>query len=155
MVTTYLDSSVLVASYANEPQSPLARRALMSVLQVPYTPLHHLEVRNAMRVLVGRRRLTAGESTKVLVHLEDDVSSGRLRQVPIDLYAMFSAAEALSVRHASRILSRSLDTLHVAAALELGCSRFVTFDTRQGRLAAACGLKVADLTKPRTRARRR
>jgi predicted nucleic acid-binding protein len=133
----------------------MARRALMSVPQVPYTPLHHLEVRNALRALVGRRRLTSDESSRLLVHLEGDVSSERLLEVPIDLYAVFLAAEALSARHASRILSRSLDTLHVAAALELGCSRFVTFDTRQGRLADACGLKVADLTKARRRARRR
>jgi predicted nucleic acid-binding protein len=155
MVTTYADSSVLVASYANEPHSPRARRALMSVPQVPYTPLHHLEVCNALRVLVGRRRLTLEESSKMLVHLEDDVAAGRLLQVPVDLYAVLSAADALSARHAARILSRSLDTLHVAAALELGCSRFVTFDTRQARLAAACGLKVADLIRTRRRARRR
>lgn len=155
MVTTYVDSSVLVASYANEPQSPMARRALVSFPRVPYTPLHHLEVRNALRVLVGRRRLTIEESSRMLLHLEDDVSSGRLLQVAIDLYEVFSAAETLSARHASRILSRSLDTLHVAAALELGCSRFVTFDTRQGRLAAACGLEVFDLTKRKSRAARR
>jgi predicted nucleic acid-binding protein len=154
MVKTYVDSSVLVASYANEPQSSMARRALMAIPQVPYTPLHHLEVRNALRVLVGRRRLTLEESSGMLSHLEDDVSSERLLQAPIDLYAMFSMAESLSARHASRILSRSLDTLHVAAALELGCSRFVTFDTRQGRLAAACGLKVLDLTRRTSRVRR-
>jgi predicted nucleic acid-binding protein len=155
MVTTYADSSVLVASYANEPHSRTARRALMSVPQVPCTPLHHLEVRNALRVLVGRRRLTLEESSKMLVHLEDDVAAGRLLQVPVDLYAVFSAADALSARHAARILSRSRDTLHVAAALELGCSRFVTFDTWQGRLAAACGLEVVDLTRTKSLGRRR
>lgn len=155
MVTTYADSSVLVASYANELHSTMARRALMSVTQVPYTPLHHIEVRNALRVLVGRRRLTLEESSKMLVHLEDDVAAGRLLQVPIDLYAVFSAADALSARHATRILSRSLDTLHVAVALELDCSKFVTFDARQGLLAAACGLQVVDLTKRKSRPRRR
>jgi predicted nucleic acid-binding protein len=43
----------------------------------------------------------------------------------------------------------------VAAALELGCSRFVTFDTRQGRLAAACGLEVVDLSRTKSLGRRR
>lgn len=153
-MTAYADSSVLVAFYLNEPHSPIARRALPSFRQVPYTPLHHLEVRNAMRVWVGRGRLTVAESLTLLSHLEGDVSAERLLQVPIDLYATFSAAEALSARHASRLLSRSLDTLHVAAALELGCTRFVTFDARQAALAAACGLDAIDLTKKKVRASR-
>jgi predicted nucleic acid-binding protein len=43
--------------------------------------------------------------------------------------------------------------LHVAAALELGCTRFVTLDARQARLAGACGLKTDDLgvQKPSSR----
>ena len=154
MVTTYADSSVLVAFYLNEPHSPVARLALSSIRQVPYTPLHHLEVPNALRVWVGRGRLTVAESSKLLSHLEGDVSAGRLLQVPIDLYAVFSAAEALSARHASRLLSRSLDTLHVAAALELGCKRFVTFDARQTRLAEAAGLKADDLARRKATSRR-
>lgn len=38
--------------------------------------------------------------------------------------------------------TRSLDILHVATALVLGCQTFHTFDTRQGKLARAAGLKV-------------
>lgn len=36
---------------------------------------------------------------------------------------------------------RTLDVLHVATAIELGLRDFVTFDTRQTRLAAAVGVK--------------
>ena len=147
MVTTYFDSSVLVASYLAEPHSAAARRAVAAVPQVPYTPLHHLEVRDGVSVAwsasapdrVGSRRPCCRR-------LEDDVAAGRLLQVPLDLYAMFARAEVLSERYARRCLARSLDVLHVAAALELGCTRFVTLDTRQARLAVACGLKVVDLT---------
>lgn len=146
MVTTYIDSSVLVASYVSESRSTVARQAMAAVPQLPYTPLHHLEVRNAFRLLVGRKRLTTAESAAVLLHLEDDVAAGRLMQAPLDLYATFSRAEALSARHANRSLSRSLDILHVAAALELSCSRFISLDARQVRLAAACGLRAIDLT---------
>jgi predicted nucleic acid-binding protein len=73
---------------------------------------------------------------------------------PLDLYTVFAGAEVLSALHASRLLSRSLDTLHVAAALELGCKRFVTFDARQARLAEAAGLKGDDLTRPKATSRR-
>ncbi len=37
---------------------------------------------------------------------------------------------------------RSLDTLHVALALELGATEFCSFDLRQSRMAAAAGLAV-------------
>jgi len=37
----------------------------------------------------------------------------------------------------------TLDTLHVASALELGAERFWTFDERQAKLARAVGLKVS------------
>ena len=36
----------------------------------------------------------------------------------------------------------TLDTLHVASALQLGAERFFTFDERQANLARAVGLKV-------------
>ena len=60
-----------------------------------------------------------------------------------------SRGELLSAHYASRYLARNLDTLQVAAALELGCPRFVTLDSRQARLAVACSLKTVDLPPPK------
>ena len=60
--------------------------------------------------------------------------------MPVDLYATLERAESLSAAPLrSGFLTRSLDLLHVAAALELGCARFVTLDTRQ----AASPLRAA------------
>jgi len=146
MVTTYFDSSVIVASYVQEPRSRKARKALSTVVSAPFTPLLDLEVRTALRRMAGSGRLTSSESASVLSLVDDDVAAGRLWKVPLDLYATVERAESISARHAQRFLSRSLDLLHVAAALELGCASFVTLDTRQGRLAVASGLKTADLT---------
>ena len=42
-----------------------------------------------------------------------------------------------------RLGTRTIDTLHVAAALELGAERFWTFDDRQKKLAKAAGLKTS------------
>jgi predicted nucleic acid-binding protein len=139
VVTTYFDSSVIVASYVQEPRSRKARKALSAVVSAPFTP---------------SGRLTSSESASVLSQVDDDVAAGRLWKVPLDLHATVARAESLSARHAQRFLSRSLDLLHVAASLELGCARFVTLDTRQARLAAACGLKTIDLTPEKTSARR-
>lgn len=153
-MTTYFDSSVIVASYVQEPRSRKARKALSAVVSAPFTPLLDLEVRTVLRRMAGSGRLTSSESESVLSLVDDDVAAGRLWKVPLDLYATVERAESLSARHAQRFLSRSLDLLHVAAALELGCPNFVTLDTRQARLAVASGLKTADLTSQGASSRR-
>jgi predicted nucleic acid-binding protein len=40
------------------------------------------------------------------------------------------------------VRTRSFDILHVAAALELGATKFWSFDDRQKRLAEEVGLRV-------------
>jgi len=52
----------------------------------------------------------------------------------------FGRSVALACRHTSTLGVRTLDTLHVAAALELKVDRFWTFDDRQRKLAEAEGL---------------
>jgi predicted nucleic acid-binding protein len=42
----------------------------------------------------------------------------------------------------ARLGNRTLDTLHVASALELKAERFWTFDDRQAKLARAAGLRT-------------
>ena len=148
-MTAYFDSSVLVAVYVAEVGSEAARRALSAEPQAPCTPLHELEVRNAFRLQVGRKRITSREAAAVASQLDDDIAARRLVQVPIDLYEVFTRAEKLSERHSRRLLTRSLDVLHVAAALELSCGRFVSFDARQVRLAHAAGLEAIDLSVSR------
>lgn len=152
-MTTYFDSSVIVAAYVQEPLSRKARKALSAVVSAPFAPILDLEVRTVFRRMAGSSRLAASESAGLLSQVDDDVAAGRLLQVPVDLYAMFARAELLSARYASRYLARSLDILHVAVALELGCTRFVTLDARQSKLAAACGLKVVNLRTKATGSR--
>jgi len=48
----------------------------------------------------------------------------------------------LGRRYAARLGNRTLDTLHVASALELKERSFWTFDERQAKLARAAGLKT-------------
>ena len=153
-MTTYFDSSVIVASYVQEPRSRKARKALSAVVSAPFTPLLDLEVQTVFRRMAGSNRLTAFESASVLAQVDDDVAVGRLWKVPLDLHATVARAQSLSAQHAQRLLSRSLDLLHVAAALELGCTSFVTLDARQARLAVASGLKTLDLSPQKASPRR-
>ena len=61
-----------------------------------------------------------------------------------DLSDVFRRAEELSSLHTPKLGARSLDILHVAAAIELSVKAFVTGDGRQAKLASACRLDVAD-----------
>lgn len=62
----------------------------------------------------------------------------------VDLPATaFEICTELSRIYTPQFGTRTIDTLHVAAALELKAERFWTFDDRQKKLAKAVGLKTA------------
>jgi len=71
-----------------------------------------------------------------------DIDAGRLMRPDYDLAEVFIQAERLSARHSGDIGSRSLDVLHVAAALQCGCTSLASFDERQRKIAALAGLKL-------------
>ena len=55
----------------------------------------------------------------------------------------FDLCADLARRYGAKLGMRTLDSLHVACALELNAERFWTFDERQAKLARAEGLKTA------------
>ena len=60
-----------------------------------------------------------------------------------DLWAkLVPEAEALATHHTPAIGTRSLDVLHVSAALVMGATEFCTFDARQGKLAQLAGMQL-------------
>jgi hypothetical protein len=64
VVTTYVDSSALVAIYVPERFSNAARQTVRTVPQLPFTQLHELEVPNALELLVGRGSIRFLETSK-------------------------------------------------------------------------------------------
>ena len=50
-----------LVAYVTEVRSPAARRALRQHESIAFTPLHRLELRNALDLLVGRKILSAVE----------------------------------------------------------------------------------------------
>ena len=48
----------------------------------------------------------------------------------------------LGANHNETIGCRSADLFHIAAAVQLGCEQFLTFDIKQTALAKAVGLAV-------------
>jgi predicted nucleic acid-binding protein len=150
---TYVDSSALVPIYVPERFSDAARSIVQSTGQVPFTALHRLEIPNAFALLVGRKLLTKDEQRAVLAHLDSDLDQQRLVSISLDLERVFSDAADLSQRHTATHLTRSLDLLHVAAAHAALCTRFVSADDRQLRLAKATGLRTVDIKQHVSRRR--
>ena len=141
---TYFDTGVLIKAYVPEADSP---KALVLIRQVkppiPITHLHNIEIRNALRLKCGRGEITEIEMKASLRLFDDDIAAGRLERPPYELAGLFQRAESLSGKHAISTLARTLDILHVAAALEIGCKQFVSFDKRQRNLAGREQLKVS------------
>lgn len=111
-------------------------------LPLPFTWLHQLELRNALRLRVFRREISAEQREASLNMVLADLAAGVLAPASPRLPETMIEAERLSAGHSEKIGTRSLDILHVATALVLGCSSVLTFDRRQAALARASGLKV-------------
>ena len=147
MVKVYLDSSALIAVYVNEAHSARARAEVRKHVAVPWTPFHDVEVRNALRLLHGGSQIDAGELQSLLGHVDEDLTKGRLERPALELEAVFRRAARLSEAHASQTLARTLDILHVAALIELGCAGLVSGDEWQLALAKAEAIRTYDIRR--------
>ena len=85
--------------------------------------------------------MSATEGDQVYREFEDDRAAGLWAAVDIPENAFDICAE-LARRHGAKFGVRTLDSLHVACALELKAERFWTFDDRQLKLARALGLNT-------------
>jgi hypothetical protein len=77
-----------------------------------------------------------------LTAFEQDIANGRWEFSRYVVAAVERKAEELSAAHSAAIGCRTLDIVHIAAAIVIGVEEFVTFDVRQSSLAAAAGLTV-------------
>ncbi len=139
----YFHIGVLLKLYLPEPRAAEAVAFLdASPGKPPINNLHELEMRSALRQKVGRGELTQSECDALIAQVESDLTTGVHDRVTVSWPDVFTTAEAFSTARGVETLCRTLDTLHVALALELGATEFCTFDLRQSRMAAAAGLTV-------------
>jgi len=106
------------------------------------TPFHLAEWAHAIAQHVFQRKMSATEAQSVQRKMEQDRRSGLWVEVEMPQLAWQTCAD-LARRHGARLGTRTLDTLHVATALELKAERFWTFDERQITLARAVHLKTS------------
>ena len=107
-----------------------------------FTPFHKLEFAHAVARSVFERQMTAATADAIHKDLGRDCDAGLWHLVAVP-HTAFETGVVLASRHDSALGTRTLDTLHVACALELKADRFWTFDQRQAKLAKAAGLKIS------------
>lgn len=139
----YADSSLLLKLYIREPETTAAWQ-VVNRMQEPlvFTPLHRLEMLNGIRRCAATKKVTRAQAVRAMLLLRAHVQGGRYTLPAVPWQAVFQRAHHLSRKHARNLLVRSLDLLHVALALEIGATEFLTFDDRQRQTASAEGLKV-------------
>jgi len=139
----YADTGVMVKGYVLESDSEAAVRILESIGEpLLYSHLHAIEIPNAIRLKRFRGEITKAQENAANRAFLSDIESGVLTPCDYDLGEVFLLAERLSAKHSALIGSRSLDLLHVAAALEAGATHFASLDTRQRKIASLNGLKI-------------
>ena len=140
----YSDTAFLVSLYGRDANSLVARQLLPSQPAFLLTPLGDAEFVNALALLVFRNYWSRSEASAVMDRFRQERSAGVFRAVPFTL-EMWDKASELSRLHTAAMGTRTLDVLHVAAALLLEPDVFFTFDQRQAKLARAVRLKVAPI----------
>ena len=137
---TYVDTSFIVSLYVTDSHSIDSRQRVQTLSTVWWTPLHSAEWAHAIAQQVFRGTLSPSEAQKMYRQLEDDRTDGPWLEVGLPDRALDLCAD-LARRYGPKLGVRTLDSLHVACALELEAERFWTFDERQAKLAKAEGLK--------------
>ncbi|MGA2858623.1 MAG: type II toxin-antitoxin system VapC family toxin [Candidatus Sulfotelmatobacter sp.] len=141
-MNVYIDSSFLVSAYLEDIHSAAADELLRTQQSISLTPLHMAEWAHAVAQQVFRTRISLADAVQVEREFEADIHAGIWRQTPMP-ESVFTVCADLARRYGAKLGMRTLDTLHVACALELKADRFWTFDERQAKLAKAAGLKIA------------
>ena len=138
-MTIYADSSFLVSFYIQDSHSAEAIRLKAQHPSVWITSLNRTEVAHAIHQNVFRGKLSSLEAQRAWNELHQDCAFGVW--IPTNLpERTWETSIDLARRHGPTLGIRTLDSLHVACALELKAQRFWTFDERQARLAEAVGL---------------
>jgi len=137
------DTSFLFAFYGID---SLTEQAVAEVRHLPQpisiSILNEFELENAIRFSVFRRVIDSSMATAMLADYAMDMRLGKLSLTTCNLASVLAEAKRLSLAYSQSGGHRAYDILHVAAALHLGASEFLSFDANQRKLAKAEGLKI-------------
>jgi predicted nucleic acid-binding protein len=136
------DSSFFVSLYLVDRHSKDAWDRAASNPDVWLTPLNRAEVFHAIYAHVFWQKATLLQVEKAIANFRRSCENGvwSISEFPA---GAFERSVDLARQFGSTLGIRTIDSLHVACALELGAKKFWTFDERQAKLAQAVGLDTA------------
>lgn len=137
----YADTGFLISLYREDDHSAAASALMQSKPVFLLTPFIEAEFTNALQLAVFRKRSTIAEIRMIYESFAQHQASGVFRAVPLSS-EVWETAVSLSRRHTAKLGVRTLDVIHVAAALVLMPEVFFSFDDRQRKLAHAAGLRI-------------
>ena len=147
----YSDTSFLCSIYRVQVHSVAANRLRQGIAEpLHFTSLLEFEFLQAieLQVWLNSRDKTKGysrrEANRMIADWEVDIATGINRMVSFDMDVVLRLSRSLSGQTTAKGGHRTLDIFHVATAVHLGASRFLTFDARQRALAIHAGLEVPD-----------
>ncbi|HKK18955.1 MAG TPA: type II toxin-antitoxin system VapC family toxin [Opitutales bacterium] len=139
----YYDTGLLLKLYTEEPDSEAVRNFfIQSAEPIPFLALHDAECTSALHLKAFRGECSVAQANRALSDIAEDRRAGLLQSINPDWQAILGRTTQLAQSYAAMTGCRTLDTLHVACALELGYGRFVSSDLRQSKLAEHLGLQV-------------
>jgi predicted nucleic acid-binding protein len=146
---TYPDTSFLCGLYVAQSTSARATRFMsQQPTALAGTSLLFYEFRQSVQFQVFRhsKDKTQGYPSAIarvaLMTLQANIASGVFQTPHVDWGDVHRMAERLAFQHTAKRGHRSFDVLHIATALHIGASEFLTFDANQKELAEAEGLVV-------------
>jgi uncharacterized protein len=137
----YVDASVLVKLYLNEPDSE-ACEAIVAGVALVSSRLTYCEFRSALLGKVSRNGLSSESGAMVWRRFENDISIQEIRFVPLNDWIVLDAADLLRDLHPDVPL-RTLDALHLATIMGTDSGPLFTKDRRMLQAAAKLGLPLA------------
>lgn len=141
-MTSCVDASFLFSLYVLDANSARASAKMRrAALPLFLTDIGKIEILNAVGLRLSRKELRPLEAKKVYALFREDAERGIVQIVPLPA-AAYEQAERIARTHTPQLGTRTLDVLHVAAALILQADAFYTFDQKQAALASAVGLRL-------------
>jgi hypothetical protein len=139
----YADSGFAVSLYKVETTSAAAA-ATMGKLKAPVwlSQLGELELHNAFQLAVFRGEIDTVSALRKKQLFAEDLAKGIFVILPVPAATLYSKSIGLAERHSFTHGTRSMDLMHVAAAMILNADLFFSFDERQRNVAEIEGLKV-------------
>lgn len=142
-MSDFADTSFVVSYLTPDANSQTAEGLLLRLKnQVLVTAWARFEFENAIALRHFRGEASEEDVHAWLAGCDTELAEGVLEEAPFDFPAVLARTRKLTAMHTHALGTRAFDVFHVAAALELGATRFLTFDQRQASLARAAGFTV-------------